>query len=222
MIKQFLSTQCEQIQLLQYIFLLKFSNLNEALTPESYSRLLRAFLDSISDINDKISFLAIEQLNQLVTIILKWGAQATNKHEILSSIYFAGAVIEELSNTEHPIDTSTTNQIPCFKMALEYLRTRSQEKLPGPIRKIFFDYCIHFYDNDNKKPHPWTGELLSIAINLAKTTHDEVQIIQRITNISPTDVSYPQALKLALEILTKQGKNRIITENNPSPPYIQK
>lgn len=212
LIKQFLSEQCKHIPLLQYLLLLKFSGLNTPAPPEYYARLFRAFLDSIADLNGKISFLEIEKLNQLVEIILTWGAQATNKQEILVSLYSASTIIKELSHTEHSFDTNNLLHIQSFKMALAYLDTRSQKQLPKSVRKTFFRYCLSLYDNSNKSPKPWTGEILRIAINLAKSNKEETEIIQRIADISPTDSNYSQALLLALRILIKQPKNRLMIE----------
>lgn len=114
------------------------------------------------------------------------------------NVFFIGtALLEEMNEALQFGDDSNGDLGYFINSAMEFLSKLTQEKLPAPLKKEFFNYCISAFNQKIFKGWDWHMGMLHLASDLAEKETDADIILNCLDSVSGEyEIEQAQALKL--------------------------
>lgn len=133
---------------------------------------IRRIINELAPVNSVPDYWAVKRIGLEVSKINNVASNALSKHQYGKAISVAFGVLDALVPALKFIDDSNAYIGDNIRMALSILTDAVKEDLPDDIMDFIFRECMTRYDKGIYKGWDWHEEILSVAIDAARTPQE--------------------------------------------------
>ncbi|MFV0573288.1 MAG: SWIM zinc finger family protein [Xanthomarina gelatinilytica] len=176
-LKQFIQEKSINDRKFKNTFLSEFAHLNAEQTKASYQKQIKGILNSAKGRDGWISWSNMKYVVNTAQPLLTNAQNYFESNEFQSVFDLSTALLEEFIDAFQFADDSNGDLGYYVESAMELISTLTQENLPEPLKKEFFEYCIKTYKSGRFSGWDWHLEMLGLASNLAENENQANSIL---------------------------------------------